>query len=98
VNPPKPEEAHEWALNNGFEWDEDNGYYYSKLMPPVDTDTILGIYTLLTQKSVEARIKQTRKIHQHEKDVFGTSRNESYFDAEIAHLESSLKPNERTEE
>jgi hypothetical protein len=47
--------AHKWAIDNGFEYDEDSGWYTSKHMPPVDSDHVNGLYSLICDERVHAR-------------------------------------------
>lgn len=44
------------------------------------------------------RIKQSRRILQHEKDVWGASRNESYLRAEIRRLQHFTHPKKENHE
>lgn len=71
-------------LKSKFDMDEfgtvnENGFYLIK-----------EVRYLIQARELEAekrgRLKQTRKILQHEKDVWEASRNESYMKAEIKRL------------
>lgn len=55
--------AHKWALKNGFEYDDDNGWYYSKHMPPVDADHIKGIYGLVLDERSNGRLGQLQLMY-----------------------------------
>lgn len=55
--------AHKWALANGFEYDDDNGWYYSKHMPPVDADHIHGIYSLVIKERSDARLSNLQLMY-----------------------------------
>jgi hypothetical protein len=55
--------AHEWALKNGFEYDEDSGWYTSNHMPPVDGDHIKGIYSLVIEERSNARLSQLQLMY-----------------------------------
>lgn len=55
--------AHKWALRNGFEYDDDNGWYYSKHMPPVDADHVKGIYSLVLAERSNARLGQLQLMY-----------------------------------
>lgn len=48
------------------------------------------------QAQLKARISQTRRIQQHQKDVWGKTRDDGYFKAEIKQLMHYMKKNQAT--
>lgn len=57
----------------------------------IDPDEAAFLYREQQRAALKARIKQTKRFRQHEKDVLGYVRNESYYEAEIEHLEAQLQ-------